>query len=172
MRVYIWANTRSLDSLPANDNVYILFYRGLGEYYLNQLQDAAADFDRAFERNPSLLPADVGKALSYSINHENDRGLELLRQTEAKLEDSGVSDSEGMYKLAQAFAVLGDKPSALHMLRHSIGGGFFCFPYFQNDPLLENIRHEPEFQSLLNEARDRHEQLQKAFFDSSSGLSR
>jgi serine/threonine protein kinase/TolB-like protein len=167
--LYLGEYEKFLESLPSNDNVYILFYRGLGEYYLNKLPDAAADFDRAFERNPSLLPADVGKALSYSINHQNDRGLELLRQTEAKLEDSGVSDAEGMYKLAQAFAVLGDNASALHMLRHSIGGGFFCFPYFQSDPLLQDIRGQAEFQTLLNEAGERHQQFQKTFFGSSSG---
>jgi serine/threonine protein kinase/TolB-like protein len=166
--LYLGEYKKFLDSLPANDNVYILFYRGLGEYYLNEPQEAAADFDRAFDRNPSLLPADVGKALSYSIKHDNARGLELLRKTEARVEDSGVSDSEGMYKLAQAFAVLGDKASALHMLRHSIGGGFFCFPYFQSDPLLESIRGEAEFQNLLNEAHARHEQFQKTFFANTS----
>jgi TolB-like protein/Tfp pilus assembly protein PilF len=162
--LYLGEYQQFLDSLPANGNVYILFYRGLGEYYMNQVQQAAADFDLAFERNPSLLPADVGKALSYSIKRDNARGLALLRQTETKLEDSGVSDAEGMYKLAQAFAVLGDKSSALHMLRHSIGGGFFCFPYFQSDPLLKSIGGEVEFKSLLNEARSRHEQFRKIFF--------
>lgn len=166
--LYLGEYEKFLDSLPANGNVLIVFYRGLGEYYLNKLPEAAADFDRAFERNPSLLPADVGKALSYSIKHDPARGLDLLRQTEDKLEDSGVSDAEGMYKMAQAFAVLGDKPSALHMLRHSIGGGFFCFPYFQRDPLLQNVRGEAEFQTLLNEARDRHEQFQKTFFGNPS----
>jgi len=166
--LYLGEYDKFLQSLPANDNVYILFYRGLAEYYVNNLQAAAEDFDRAYERNPSLLPADVGKALSYSIKHEPGRGLELLRQTEAKVEDSGVSDAEGMYKMAQAFAVLGDKASALHMLRHSIGGGFFCYPYFEKDPLLETIRGEAGFQTLLNEARTRHEQFQKTFFDSPS----
>jgi hypothetical protein len=135
---------------------------------MNKPQEAAADFDRAYDQSSSLLPADVGKALSYSIKRQPARGLELLQQTVAKVEDSGVSDAEGMYKLAQAFAVLGDKASALHMLRHSIGGGFFCFPYFQSDPLLENIRGESEFQNLLNEARTRHEQFQKTFFTSPS----
>ena len=62
-----------------NDSVYILFYRGLGEYYVNHREQAAEDFDRAFERDPSLLPANVGKALSYSIKHDNARGLKLLR---------------------------------------------------------------------------------------------
>jgi serine/threonine protein kinase len=164
--LYLGEYEKFLESLPANDNVYILFYRGLGEFYMNKLQEAAADFDRAYDQNSSLLPADVGKALSYSIKRQPARGLQLLQQTVAKVEDSGVSDAEGMYKLAQAFAVLGDKASALHMLRHSIGGGFFCFPYFQSDPLLENIRGESEFQNLLNEARARHEQFKKTFFTS------
>jgi serine/threonine protein kinase/Tfp pilus assembly protein PilF len=166
--LYLGEYEKFLESLPANDNVYILFYRGLGTLYLHKPQEAAADFDQAYDRNSSLLPADVGKALSYSIMHQPARGLELLQQTEAKVEDSGVSDAEGMYKLAEAFAILGDKASALHMLRHSVGGGFFCFPYFQNDPLLENIRGEAEFQSLLHEARSRHEQFQKTFFSSPS----
>jgi hypothetical protein len=38
------------------------------------------------------------------------------------------------------------------MLRHSIGGGFFCYPYFVRDPLLQNLRNEPEFQTLMTQA--------------------
>jgi hypothetical protein len=51
-----------LQSLPVNDNVYILFYRGFAEYHMNNREQAAKDFDLAFERNPSWLPADVGKS--------------------------------------------------------------------------------------------------------------
>jgi eukaryotic-like serine/threonine-protein kinase len=153
-----------MQSLPSNDSVYILFYHGFGQYYLNNYEQAAKDFDHAFERDPSLLPADVGKALSYSIRHDDASGLELLRKTEGKIEERGVTDAEGIYKVAQAYAVLGDKASALHMLRHSIGGGFFCYPYFVRDPLLQNIRNEPEFQALMNQARERHEQFKARFF--------
>jgi len=153
-----------MQSLPSNDSIYILFYRGFVEYYLNNRDQAAKDFDRAFEMEPSLLPADVGKALSYSIKHEDARGLKLLHDTEDRIEEQGVTDAEGIYKVAQAYAVLGDKSSALHMLRHSIGGGFFCYPYFMRDPLLQNIRNEPEFQTLMNEARQRHEQFKARFF--------
>ena len=163
--LYLGDYEKFLQSLPANDSVYILFYRGFGEYYVNNREQAARDFDRAFERDPSLLPATVGKALSYSIKHENARGLKLLQQTEDKIEERGVSDPEGIYKVAQAYAVLGDKASALHMLRHSIGGGFFCYPYFVRDPLLQNLRDEPEFQTLMDQALHRHEQFKAAFFD-------
>ncbi len=75
-----------------------------------------------------------------------------------------MSDAEGLYKVAQAYAVLGDKKSALHMLHHSIDGGFFCYPYFVRDPLLQNLRKEPEFQTLMTQALQRHNQFKAAFF--------
>lgn len=162
--LYLGEYEKFLQSLPVNDSVYILFYRGFAEYYLNNRDQAAHDFDRAFQENPALLPAQVGKAFSDSIKHDNGAGLKLLEQTEGKIDERGVSDAEGIYKVAQAYAVLGDKVSALHMLRHSIGGGFFCYPYFERDPLLQSLRSEPEFQTLMKQAQRRHDQFKTAFF--------
>jgi hypothetical protein len=44
-----------------------------------------------------------------------------------------------------------------------VGGGFFCYPYFVSDPLIENLRKEPGFASVLDEARRRHEAFQAKF---------
>ena len=163
--LYLGEYEKFLQSLPPpSDSVYIRFYRGLAEYYMNHRAQAAQDFDSAYAKNPTILPVNVGKALSYSIRGDNARGLKLLRETEDKIEERGVSDAEGIYKVGQAYAVLGNKESALHMLRHSIAGGFFCYPYFMRDPLLQTIRSEPEFQTLMEEARQRHEQFKAAFF--------
>ncbi len=162
--LYLGEYEKFLQTLPANNSAYILFYRGLAEYYLNRRDQAENDFDMAFDREPSLLPVNVGKALSYSIKHDNARGLKLLEQTEDKIEERGVTDPEGIYKVAQAYAVLGDKAAALHMLRHSIGGGFFCYPYFVRDPLLQSLRGEAEFQALMDQALHRHEQFKQTFF--------
>jgi hypothetical protein len=73
-------------------------------------------------------------------------------------------DAEGIYKVAQAYAILGDKASALRMLRRSIEGGFFCYPYFLRDPLLNNLRDQDEFKQLLSHAQQRHEQFKNRFF--------
>jgi len=162
--LYLGEYEKFLQSLPVNDSVYILFYRGFAEYYLNNRDQAASDFDRAFQLDSTLLPAAVGKALSDSIRHDPAHGLKLLQQTEEKIEERGVSDAEGMYKVAQAYAVLGDKASALHMLRHSIGGGFFCYPYFARDPLLQTLRDDPEFKTLMAQAQHRHDQFRATFF--------
>jgi len=38
--------------------------------------------------------------------------------------------AESHYKVAQAYAVLGDKAAALRVLRKLVEGGFFRSPYF------------------------------------------
>jgi serine/threonine protein kinase/TolB-like protein len=162
--LYLGEYDKFLQSLPVNDSPYILFYRGFAEYYAGRMQEAATDFNRAFEQDPSLMQAAIGKALSYAINKNDIAGLALLRQTEEKIEKLGVSDAEGIYKVAQAYAVLGDRASSRRMLRRSVEGGFFCYPYFESDPLLNNLHREPEFAEITAQARERHEKFKARFF--------
>jgi tetratricopeptide (TPR) repeat protein len=162
--LYLGEYDKFLQSLPVNDSPYILFYRGFAEYYAGRMQEAATDFDRAFKEDPSLMQAAIGRALSYAISNDNAAGLALLRQTEEKIEKLGVSDAEGIYKVAQAYAVLGDRASSQRMLRRSVEGGFFCYPYFESDPLLNNLRREREFAEITAQARARHEQFKARFF--------
>jgi TolB-like protein/cytochrome c-type biogenesis protein CcmH/NrfG len=162
--LYLGQYAQFLQSLPEQDTAYILFYRGLGEYYLHHSDQAAHDFDRAYTMEPSLLPASVGKAISFSIAGRHAAALELLRHTEDRMEERGVSDAESMYKVAQAYAVLGDKPAALHLLSHTIEGGFFCYSCFATDPLLADLRTLPEFQRLSERARQRQDEFKAQFF--------
>jgi DNA-binding winged helix-turn-helix (wHTH) protein/TolB-like protein/Tfp pilus assembly protein PilF len=162
--LYLGQYDKFLRSLPdLNDSAFVVFYRGFGEYYEKNLDQAAKDFDRAFMLDPSLY-AQIGKALSDSIAHRDSEGLEILSSLERKIEERGVGDPEAMYKIAQTYAALGDKTSALRTLRQSIENGFFCYPYFTTDPLLDGLRNEPEFASLLNMAQQRHEAFKKTFF--------
>jgi serine/threonine-protein kinase len=162
--LYLGEYDKFLQSLPVNDSPYILFYRGFAEYYAGRMQEAATDFNRAFDRDPSLMQAAIGKALSYAINNNNAAGLALLRQTEEKIDKLGVSDAEGIYKVAQVYAVLGDGASSQRMLRRSVEGGFFCYPYFESDPLLNNLRSEGYYAEIMTQARERHEQFKARFF--------
>jgi hypothetical protein len=57
--------------------------------------------------------------------------------------------------------VLGEKASALRVLRRSIESGFFSYPYIAADPLLESVRDEPEFARLLTMAKERHEAFKR-----------
>lgn len=59
--------------------------------------------------------------------------------------------------------MLGDQTSALRMLSQSIKGGFFCYPYIKNDPLLNELRGRKEFAELLEGARKAHEDFKNRF---------
>lgn len=162
--LYLGQYDKFLRSLPdLNDSAFVVFYRGFGEYYQKNWEQAAKDLDRAFMLD-STLYTQIGKALSASIAHRDAEGLEILRSLETKIEERGVGDPEAMYKIAQAYTALGDKASALRTLRLSIENGFFCYPYFTTDPLLNGLRNEPEFATLLNMAHQRHEAFKNSFF--------
>src|SRR6202167_4825486 len=126
--LYLGQYRKFLESLPVDDSSFILFYRGFGEFHEKEYDQASRDFDRAYELDPTLY-AGIGKALSDSIHQRKTEGLELLNGLERKVRDRGVGDPEGTYKIAQAYAVLGDKISAMRALHMSVESGFFSYPY-------------------------------------------
>jgi tetratricopeptide (TPR) repeat protein len=144
-------------------NAYLTFYRGLAHYYLKEFPQAKAAFDSAYDLGRKQLQARIGKALSYGLEKKTQAGLALLAETEQIISRGGNTDPEGIYRLAQGYAVLGDKAAALRSLQRSIEGGFFCYPYLRDDPLLKNIRNEPQVASLLETARQRHEAFVRQF---------
>jgi len=163
--LYLGQYDRFLQSLPMTDEgAFVIFYRGFGEYYKKNLQQAEMNFDHAFELDPSLFQAEIGKAFSFGIQQENDKAFAILHSLEAKVVEHGVVDPEALYKIAQAYATIGDKASALRVLRSSIQGGFFPYPYFASDPLLDTLRSDGEFSKLMNVARQRHEAFKNEFF--------
>ncbi|MBI3475454.1 MAG: winged helix-turn-helix domain-containing protein [Acidobacteria bacterium] len=163
--LYLGQYDKFLESLPkTNESAFIFFYRGFAEYYKKDWPAATRDFDRAYELDPSLLQAQVGKALSYGIASQRPKGLEILRDAEDKVKERGVGDSEAIFKIGQAYAVLGDRVSATRVLAISIDKGFFAYPYFVVDPLLNSLHDEPEFAQLMKTAQARHDSFRKSFF--------
>ena len=161
--LYLGEYDQFLQSLPQSELPFILFYRGFGEYYKRDWQAATADFARAFELDPTLLQAQVGKALSLATTHENATGLAMLKKAEAKVQEKKVADPEAIYKIAQAYSVLDDKGSALRLLRYCIDNGFFPYSYFRSDPLLDNLRAQPEFARLMETAHQREDAFRARF---------
>lgn len=160
--LYLGQYRKFLESLPADDSSFILFYRGFGEFHEKSFDQAAKDFDRAYQLDPTLY-AGIGKALSDSIHQRKAEGLDLLGGLENKIVERGVGDPEAAYKVAQAYAVLGDQISATRMLRLSVESGFFSYPYISSDPLLNDLHGSPEFDQILEIARRRHEAFKSSF---------
>jgi DNA-binding winged helix-turn-helix (wHTH) protein/TolB-like protein/lipopolysaccharide biosynthesis regulator YciM len=163
--LYLGRYDQFLQSLPKTDDAaLIVFYRGLGEYYKKNPEQAKANFDHAYELDRTQLQAEVGRALSLGIQHENPEAIGILLALEAKINEHGVVDPEAMYKIAQAYASIGDKASALRVLHDSVENGFFPYPYLATDPLLDSLRSEREFSKVMDVARQRHEEFKSRFF--------
>jgi DNA-binding winged helix-turn-helix (wHTH) protein/TolB-like protein/tetratricopeptide (TPR) repeat protein len=148
-------------SLPVREDAYVVFYRGLAQYYLGNPAQAAAAFDRAYELNPASVISQIGKALRLALAGKNREGLQILKSAEARITKAGAGDGEITYKFAQTYDALGDKESALKALDRSISQGFFCYPYFAADPLMKNVRSDPEYPSLLEKARLRQDAFKR-----------
>ncbi|MFN2576346.1 MAG: winged helix-turn-helix domain-containing protein [Pyrinomonadaceae bacterium] len=163
---YLYAGEpeKFVNSLPTRDEAYSLFYRGLGHYYMKDWARASVYFDRARQLDPTALVSQLGEVLKLSMEGHDGEGLEVLRGVERKLEKDPFGDGELSYKVAECYSVLGDASSALRLLLKSIDQGFFCYPYFIADPLLEQVRAEPQFTSLIEGAHQRHKRFKQTFF--------
>lgn len=152
--LYMGLYRKFLESLSrAENNARTSFYRGLADYYLKDTRGAIEEFDRAYALNSALSHARVGRALACALRNQNAQGLEQMRIVER----SGSSDGEMLYKMAQAYAQLGDRRSALRLLRRAIELNFYPYSYFVRDPLLEPIRREPGYSAAMEEARQRQQ---------------
>jgi DNA-binding winged helix-turn-helix (wHTH) protein/TolB-like protein/tetratricopeptide (TPR) repeat protein len=163
---YLYAGqyAKFLNNLPMRDEAYTLFYRGLGHYYLKDWTRASLYFDRAYQLDSTAVVSQIGRALKLGIEGRNREGVQLLKTVESKLEKDPFGDGEISYKLAQAYSVLGENKSGLLWLGKSVEQGFFCYPYFINDPLLDHLRDEAQFAGVVERARQRHEQFRRNFF--------
>ncbi|HLH05562.1 MAG TPA: winged helix-turn-helix domain-containing protein [Bryobacteraceae bacterium] len=162
--LYLGEYEKFLQSLPdINDSGFFLFYRGFGKYHKQEFDSAAEDFERAYQLHSSLY-TQVGLALADGIRNKRREGLQVLHELEEKMQQRRVGDGEGTYKIAQAYAVLGDVPSGLRALRDSIQAGFFSYPYMIRDPLLANLRRDPRLPRLLKLAEARHQEFRRRFF--------
>lgn len=162
--LYAGQHEKFLNSLPMRDDAYTLFYRGFGNYYMKDWARASLYFARAHQLDSSALVSQIGEVLRLSMEGHNHEGLELLKVIEGKLEKNPFGDGELSYKLAQCYSVLGDTASALRLFKKSIDQGFFCYPYFLSDPLLENVRSEANYADLIEVARQRHQRFKQTFF--------
>ena len=73
------------------------------------------------------------------------------------------------YDLALIYAVLGQKEEALKYLReardHVKKGAFYRLEYLLTDPMLDNLRDEPEFQEMLEAKKKEQEEMTRIFHE-------
>lgn len=131
------------------DSSYVKFYQGFAEYHLQNYEAAKSAFDEAYSLDSNSMQTQIGKAFSFMIAGEKEKARDLLLKIEKRIRANKVSDGEGIYKVAQAFAVLGENAIALQLFDLAVEKGFYCYPYFQKDPLIESLRNDKNFVEIM-----------------------
>ena len=82
-----------------------------------------------------------------------------------KLEQANITDSEAWYYWASNYALLGDSNGCIRALRRAVDGGYFNYPFMLTDFYLDSMRDDPEFQIILEQAKEKHLAFKKRFLN-------
>ncbi|HSL85328.1 MAG TPA: hypothetical protein VK861_00170, partial [Bacteroidales bacterium] len=137
-------------------------WKGMTLYLQGQKELAIEYFDRTVALEPNGYIGLRHAGIRAFLKGETDNGLAAIHRLEEA--NPSDSDSEHWYLIGNAYALLGDKSGCFRGLRKAIEGGFFNYPGMLNDPLLNSVRDEPEFQELLTMAQEKHEAFKMKFF--------
>lgn len=74
-----------------------------------------------------------------------------------------VPDGEFTFKLAEAYAFLGETDEAMLLAERAFDQGFCCTPWFERSPLLAPVRNHPRWKSLIQHVAERQQLLESRF---------
>ncbi len=140
-------------SLPARVDAYTTFYRGYTALHQGNTASAARLLAEAYQLDQTSVHAQTGKAIQLHLAGDPERGHLILDAFQPSLEKDGLVDGETLYKVGQAYWLLGERTTALAWVERAMGQGFLCIPYIENDPLLKGMWSDPHASEVLQKAK-------------------
>jgi tetratricopeptide (TPR) repeat protein len=142
------------------ESAFILGFVGFAHSQQGNQKQAVECFDRAIDMEPEGLIALWVTGIKAFIEGNIEEGLAATR----KFEQMNVADAEAWFHFAENFGMLGDKDGCVRTLKMAVYGGFFNYPFMLTDSFLDPVRDDPDFQSILKIAKEKHEAFKKRLF--------
>ena len=128
-------------------------------FYLDRKDEAFAhikDLDEALSASPEVISTE---AIFLAMEGKEKEVIKKINLATKKGKHFGhfhhVTNN-----FAAAYAVMNKKKLALDYLEETADDGFPCYPWFEIDPCLENIRKEPRFVKLMERLRNQWEKFE------------
>ena len=131
---------------PANRGLYaaILIYN-------HRLEEAFSLIDQLAEDEPTHLFTQLGLFLKYGLQGDKAAAKQMVTE---ELQLVAGRDITYSWFVAVGFAIIDEKEKALDWLENAVNWGFINYPLLsENDPFLENIRHEARFKKLMEKVK-------------------
>ena len=139
---------------------YTIAHWELSEIRMRQgkTREAETECALALQLEPKNTWAISFRAVLAAVAGHREEASQLLEEAIRTYDDHHVR-----YNAACAWSLLNDADRALGSIRKVLDGNFNPYPWLRIDPLIENLRHKPEFVRLLNESRLRYEADRKTY---------
>jgi len=79
------------------------------------------------------------------------------------IEASDLADAEAWYFTAANYGLLNERDGCIRCLKRAVEGGFFNYPLILRDSFFDSVRDDPEFQNILELAKQKHLSFKEKF---------
>ncbi len=140
------------------------FYRG----YLALVRGDRALAHREFlaaATLPNGYPNIVRLSEIYDLilRDKKDEAWKKLREYEQERTGMREPDGEFTIRLAEAYALMGDRASAMEMANRAFARGFGCTTWYEHSPMLEPLRGLPKWKALIQHLKERQALMEDRF---------
>ncbi|HSE62037.1 MAG TPA: protein kinase [Thermoanaerobaculia bacterium] len=119
---------------------------------LGRLADAAETVDRTSRQFPNDVLFYPIRGIIAAVERDAARARQQVQLT-IRNRKAFIHYHHAQNDIACIYALIGEREEALRWLSDAAHNGFPCYRFFESDPLLESLRGEEKFRSLMDELR-------------------
>jgi serine/threonine protein kinase/Flp pilus assembly protein TadD len=127
-------------------------------FYLKRPAEAKSRLEELLADHPADPLAQSTLAILFAAEGETNKAKEAIRLARDKEKQYAGHYHHVSYNIASAYALMKDSAQALIALRKAADDGYPCYPRFQSDPNLQNLRANPEFNRFMDDLQKKFEQ--------------
>lgn len=136
---------------------YLALVRGEREAALREFRSAAS----LANGYPNILR--LSAIYERILDGRRDEAWKGLREYDQERMGMREPDGEFTLRLAEAYALLGDRASAMDMAGRAFARGFGCAEWYERSPMLEPLRSLPKWKALMQHVHQRQGLMEERF---------
>ncbi len=140
------------------------FYRGYLALTRGDQVQARKEFRAAADRAngyPNIMR--LSEIYELILEGQKDEAWKKLREYDQERIGMREPDGEFTIRLAEAYALMGDRASAMEMVNRAFARGFGCTAWYERSPMLEPLRGLPKWKALIQHLQERQALMEEHF---------